>query len=297
MKRIRQYKNKKKIALSITSRSLLLLVLLGLLPSCIKDKLLDYLDLFPMTLYASADYNHRGKDATIPSTYIMQSEYNTYALPTDTSCPIEIMTRRGTQVLYAYNAADSVSMNANLMEAWVQRVSGDTIQHIPEYFFSTFEYISPQQAQPDSVHFQLEQQMRRLDIEIELGLPERQIITHGEGVLQGVYAMFNISTLEYSQDTFYVAFPLQLTQEALVSELHLFGFNPNISQQLTLTLFLEDGSQLTVEDDLSQELGSFNDDKLTPFHLGTQLNLKHEAGFTATLDDWIIEDEKEIIVQ
>ena len=60
MKRIRQYKNKKKIALSTTSRSLLLLVLLGLLPSCIKDKLLDYLDLFPMTLYASADYNHRG---------------------------------------------------------------------------------------------------------------------------------------------------------------------------------------------------------------------------------------------
>ena len=109
--------------------------------------------------------------------------------------------------------------------------------------------------------------------------------------------MFNISTLEYSQDTFYVAFPLQLTQEALVSELHLFGFNPNISQQLKLTLFLEDGSRLTIEDDLSQELDSFNDDKLTPFHLGTQLNLKHEAGFTATLDDWIIEDEKEIIVQ
>lgn len=274
-------------------KSVLLAVLL--LSSCIKDNLLEFLDIFPYTLFASADFEHRGKDAIEPDAYIMYHEYNTYALPTDSICRVEIMATRGTTALYAFNAADSVYMEDT--EAWVKRIAGDTIYHLPAYFFSNFQYINPRQAESDSVHFTMEQQMRRLDIEIGLDVPERQHITRGEGTLQGVYAMFDISSLEYAQDTFYVRFPLRYQDNSLVSELHLFGINPSISQHLALTIYLEDGSSVDVEDDLSDELKPFNDEKTIPFKLSTRLDLHYEAGFSATLEDWVAEDEEFIDVQ
>lgn len=263
-----------------------------LLASCVKDDLHDTPHPDSGAVVVTTDWTNRSEESELPDSYVIRIDDKEQTSGGNLTVFEHLLTPDTYEVL-VYNVPEQITVEGDIARVNAPSVAAKAddadeqplIHPQPGYLYAASQRITV--AEDDTLRFTapMKQLVRQLEIELTVNEGDYSRVVSATATLSGVERAVNLRTAAWQGE-------VATARNAFVQDGRLFrtgfrllGIVPAEKQVLTTEITLTDGTQQTVDSDLSNYLSTF-DDSRKPLKLTGNLMLPIEADISGDITGW-----------
>lgn len=263
------------------------------LTGCVKDELFDTPHPGKGSITVTADWSARGEGIATPESWnLSMGDY--HGTETTATHATDHLFEPGSYSLVAWNPATDISVSGTT--ASVTSTADGCISGDPGWLFTSVQEVTIEADRDHAFTAAMQQQVRQLTLTIRLTGDAAARVEGISGRLSGVAGTMDFASDTYSAPSGVALHFTKITQGenagAWTATVCLLGITGE-SQQLTGTItYAGDNLPSTpVASDMTALLAGFNDNKTVPLSLACDLETPTQAGVTAIIIDWEVQEE------
>ena len=263
------------------------------LTGCVKDELFDTPHPGKGRITVTADWNARGEGIAIPQSWnLSMGDY--HGTETAATHAPDYLFEPGSYSLVAWNPATDISVSGT--SASVTSTADGCISGELGWLFTSVQEVTIDADRDHAFTAAMQQQVRQLTLTIRLTGDAAERVEGISGRLSGVAGTMDFASDTYSAPSDVALNFTKITQGenagAWTATVRLLGITGE-SQQLTggITYAGDNLPSTPVASDMTALLAGFNDNKTVPLGLVCDLETPTQAGVTATIIDWEVQEE------
>lgn len=238
----------------------------------------------PPKVTLTTDWTNRTEGVAIPSEYtvIINSQKLTYKTATNTLPELDA----GTYPVTIYNQSDKVTIDGTSAKI---ATSGSIVDAQPGYLFYSALDVKFENDMEKAVTAVMQQQIRMLNIELNVTEGDINNIESIDASLSGVANVMNLTDGTYSGTGLLVKPTFTKSDNKLVASVKLIGLTTE-TQNLTLNITYKGGINQQIVSDVSSLLTNFGVDKYQPLTLKGNAEIFTAIDTQITIGSWDIQD-------
>ena len=263
------------------------------LTGCVKDELFDTPHPGKGRITVTADWNARGEGIAIPQSWnLSMGDY--HGTETAATHAPDHLFDPGCYSLVAWNPATDISVSGT--SASVTSTADGCISGELGWLFTSVQEVTIDADRDHAFTSAMQQQVRQLTLTIHLTGDAAKRVEGISCSLSGVAGTMDFASDTYGAPSGVALNFTKITQGenagAWTATIRLLGITGE-SQQLTGTItYAGDNLPSTpIASDMTAMLAGFNDNKTVPLSLACDLETPTQAGVTATIIDWEVQEE------
>ena len=263
------------------------------LTGCVKDELFDTPHPGKGHITITADWSARGEGIATPESWnLSMGDY--HGTETAATHATDHLFEPGSYSLVAWNPATDISVSGT--SASVTSTADGCISGELGWLFTSVQEVTIEADRDHAFTAAMQQQVRQLTLTIRLTGDAAARVEGISGRLSGVAGTMDFASDTYSAPSGVALHFTKITQGehagAWTATVCLLGITGE-SQQLTGTItYAGDNLPSTpVASDMTALLAGFNDNKTVPLGLACDLETPTQAGVTAIIIDWEVQEE------
>lgn len=263
------------------------------LTGCVKDELFDTPHPGKGRITVTADWNARGEGIAIPQSWnLSMGDY--HGTETAATHAPEHLFEPGSYSLVAWNPATDISVSGTT--ASVTSTADGCISGDPGWLFTSVQEVTIEADRDHAFTAAMQQQVRQLTLTIRLTGDAAERVEGISGRLSGVAGTMDFASDTYGAPSSVALNFTKITQGenagAWTATVRLLGITGE-SQQLTggITYAGDNLPSTPIASDMTALLAGLNDNNTVPLSLACDLETPTQAGVTATIIDWEVQEE------
>ena len=263
------------------------------LTGCVKDELFDTPHPGKGRITVTADWNARGEGIAIPQSWnlSMGDYHGTETAATHAPDPLF---EPGCYSLVAWNPATDISVSGT--SASVTSTADGCISGELGWLFTSVQEVTIEADRDHAFTATMQQQVRQLTLTIRLTGDAAERVEGISGRLSGVAGTMDFASDTYGAPSSVALNFTKITQGenagAWTATVRLLGITGE-SQQLTggITYAGDNLPSTPIASDMTALLAGLNDNNTVPLSLACDLETPTQAGVTAIIIDWEVQEE------
>ena len=263
------------------------------LTGCVKDELFDTPHPGKGRITVTADWNARGEGIAIPQSWnLSMGDY--HGTETAATHAPDHLFEPGCYSLVAWNPATDISVSGT--SASVTSTADGCISGDPGWLFTSVQEVTIEADRDHAFTATMQQQVRQLTLTIRLTGDAAERVEGISGRLSGVAGTMDFASDTYGAPSSVALNFTKITQGenagAWTATVRLLGITGE-SQQLTGTItYAGDNLPSTpIASDMTALLAGLNENNTVPLSLACDLETPTQAGVTAIIIDWEVQEE------
>ena len=263
------------------------------LTGCVKDELFDTPHPGKGRITVTADWNARGEGIATPESWnLSMGDY--HGTETAATHAPEHLFEPGCYSLVAWNPATDISVSGT--SASVTSTADGCISGELGWLFTSVQEVTIEADRDHAFTATMQQQVRQLTLTIRLTGDAAERVEGISGRLSGVAGTMDFASDTYSAPSDVALNFTKITQGenagAWTATVRLLGITGE-SQQLTggITYAGDNLPSTPIASDMTALLAGLNDNNTVPLSLACDLETPTQAGVTATIIDWEVQEE------
>lgn len=263
------------------------------LTGCVKDELFDTPHPGKGRITVTADWNARGEGIATPESWnLSMGDY--HGTETAATHAPEHLFEPGSYSLVAWNPATDISVSGTT--ASVTSTADGCISGDPGWLFTSVQEVTIEADRDHAFTATMQQQVRQLTLTIHLTGDAAKRVEGISCSLSGVAGTMDFASDTYGAPSGVALNFTKITQGenagAWTATVRLLGITGE-SQQLTggITYAGDNLPSTPIASDMTALLAGFNDNKTVPLSLACDLETPTQAGVTAIIIDWEVQEE------
>lgn len=263
------------------------------LTGCVKDELFDTPHPGKGRITVTADWSARGEGIATPESWnLSMGDY--HGTETAATHAPEHLFEPGSYSLVAWNPATDISVSGTT--ASVTSTADGCISGDPGWLFTSVQEVTIEADRDHAFTATMQQQVRQLTLTIRLTGDAAARVEGISGRLSGVAGTMDFASDTYSAPSDVALNFTKITQGenagVWTATVRLLGITGE-SQQLTggITYAGDNLPSTPIASDMTALLAGLNDNKTVPLSLACDLETPTQAGVTATIIDWEVQEE------
>lgn len=263
------------------------------LTGCVKDELFDTPHPGKGRITVTADWNARGEGIATPESWnLSMGDY--HGTETAATHAPEHLFEPGSYSLVAWNPATDISVSGTT--ASVTSTADGCISGDPGWLFTSVQEVTIEADRDHAFTAAMQQQVRQLTLTIRLTGDAAERVEGISGRLSGVAGTMDFASDTYGAPSSVALNFTKITQGenagAWTATVRLLGITGE-SQQLTggITYAGDNLPSTPIASDMTALLAGLNDNNTVPLSLACDLETPTQAGVTATIIDWEVQEE------
>lgn len=263
------------------------------LTGCVKDELFDTPHPGKGRITVTADWSARGEGIATPESWNLSMGDYHGTETTATHAPDHLF-EPGSYTLVAWNPATDISVSGTT--ASVTSTADGCISGDPGWLFTSVQEVTIEADRDHAFTAAMQQQVRQLTLTIRLTGDAAERVEGISCRLSGVAGTMDFASDTYGAPSSVALNFTKITQGenagAWTATVRLLGITGE-SQQLTgsITYAGDNLPSTPIASDMTALLAGFNDNKTVPLGLVCDLETPTQAGVTATIIDWEVQEE------
>lgn len=263
------------------------------LTGCVKDELFDTPHPGKGSITVTADWSARGEGIAIPESWnLSMGDY--HGTETAATHAPDYLFEPGSYSLVAWNPATDISVSGTT--ASVTSTADGCLSGELGWLFTSVQEVTIDADRDHAFTAAMQQQVRQLTLTIRLTGDAAERVEGISGRLSGVAGTMDFASDTYSAPSSVALNFTKITQGenagAWTATVRLLGITGE-SQQLTggITYAGDNLPSTPVASDMTALLAGLNDNNTVPLSLACDLETPTQAGVTATIIDWEVQEE------
>lgn len=263
------------------------------LTGCVKDELFDTPHPGKGSITVTADWNARGEGIAIPQSWnLSMGDY--HGTETAATHAPEHLFEPGSYSLVAWNPATDISVSGTT--ASVTSTADGCISGELGWLFTSVQEVTIEADRDHAFTAAMQQQVRQLTLTIRFTGDAAERVKGISGRLSGVAGTMDFASDTYGAPSSVALNFTKITQGenagAWTATVRLLGITGE-SQQLTggITYAGDNLPSTPIASDMTALLAGLNDNNTVPLSLACDLETPTQAGVTATIIDWEVQEE------
>ena len=263
------------------------------LTGCVKDELFDTPHPGKGRITVTADWSARGEGIATPQSWnLSMGDY--HGTETAATHAPEHLFEPGSYSLVAWNPATDISVSGTT--ASVTSTADGCISGDPGWLFTSVQEVTIEADRDHAFTATMQQQVRQLTLTIRLTGDAAERVEGISGRLSGVAGTMDFASDTYGAPSSVALNFTKITQGenagAWTATVRLLGITGE-SQQLTggITYAGDNLPSTPIASDMTALLAGFNDNNTVPLSLACDLETPTQAGVTAIIIDWEVQEE------
>lgn len=263
------------------------------LTGCVKDELFDTPHPGKGRITVTADWNARGEGIATPESWnLSMGDY--HGTETAATHAPEHLFEPGCYSLVAWNPATDISVSGT--SASVTSTADGCISGELGWLFTSVQEVTIEADRDHAFTATMQQQVRQLTLTIRLTGDAAERVEGISGRLSGVAGTMDFASDTYGAPSSVALNFTKITQGenagAWTATVRLLGITGE-SQQLTggITYAGDNLPSTPIASDMTALLAGLNDNNTVPLSLACDLETPTQAGVTATIIDWEVQEE------
>lgn len=263
------------------------------LTGCVKDELFDTPHPGKGRITVTADWNARGEGIAIPQSWnLSMGDY--HGTETAATHAPDHLFEPGSYSLVAWNPATDISVSGT--SASVTSTADGCISGELGWLFTSVQEVTIEADRDHAFTAAMQQQVRQLTLTIRLTGDAAERVEGISGRLSGVAGTMDFASDTYGAPSSVALNFTKITQGenagAWTATVRLLGITGE-SQQLTggITYAGDNLPSTPIASDMTALLAGLNDNNTVPLSLACDLETPTQAGVTATIIDWEVQEE------
>lgn len=263
------------------------------LTGCVKDELFDTPHPGKGRITVTADWSARGEGIAIPESWnLSMGDY--HGTETAATHATDHLFEPGSYSLVAWNPATDISVSGT--SASVTSTADGCLSGELGWLFTSVQEVTIEADRDHAFTATMQQQVRQLTLTIRLTGDAAERVEGISGRLSGVAGTMDFASDTYSAPSDVALNFTKITQGenagAWTATVRLLGITGE-SQQLTggITYAGDNLPSTPIASDMTALLAGFNDNNTVPLSLACDLETPMQAGVTATIIDWEVQEE------
>lgn len=263
------------------------------LTGCVKDELFDTPHPGKGRITVTADWNARGEGIAIPQSWnLSMGDY--HGTETAATHAPDHLFDPGCYSLVAWNPATDISVSGT--SASVTSTADGCISGELGWLFTSVQEVTIEADRDHAFTAAMQQQVRQLTLTIRFTGDASDRVEGISCSLSGVAGTMDFASDTYGAPSSVALNFTKITQGenagAWTATVRLLGITGE-SQQLTggITYAGDNLPSTPIASDMTALLAGFNDNKTVPLSLACDLETPTQAGVTATIIDWEVQEE------
>lgn len=263
------------------------------LTGCVKDELFDTPHPGKGRITVTADWNARGEGIAIPQSWnLSMGDY--HGTETAATHAPDHLFEPGCYSLVAWNPATDISVSGT--SASVTSTADGCISGELGWLFTSVQEVTIEADRDHAFTATMQQQVRQLTLTIRFTGDAAERVKGISGRLSGVAGTMDFASDTYGAPSSVALNFTKITQGenagAWTATVRLLGITGE-SQQLTggITYAGDNLPSTPIASDMTALLAGLNDNNTVPLSLACDLETPTQAGVTATIIDWEVQEE------
>ena len=263
------------------------------LTGCVKDELFDTPHPGKGRITVTADWNARGEGIATPESWnLSMGDY--HGTETAATHAPDHLFEPGSYSLVAWNPATDISVSGT--SASVTSIADGCISGELGWLFTSVQEVTIEADRDHAFTATMQQQVRQLTLTIRLTGDAAERVEGISGRLSGVAGTMDFASDTYGAPSSVALNFTKITQGenagAWTATVRLLGITGE-SQQLTggITYAGDNLPSTPIASDMTALLAGLNDNNTVPLSLACDLETPTQAGVTATIIDWEVQEE------
>lgn len=263
------------------------------LTGCVKDELFDTPHPGKGSITVTADWSARGEGIATPESWnLSMGDY--HGTETAATHAPDHLFDPGCYSLVAWNPATDISVSGTT--ASVTSTADGCISGDPGWLFTSVQEVTIEADRDHAFTATMQQQVRQLTLTIRLTGDAAERVEGISGRLSGVAGTMDFASDTYGAPSSVALNFTKITQGenagAWTATVRLLGITGE-SQQLTggITYAGDNLPSTPIASDMTALLAGLNDNNTVPLSLACDLETPTQAGVTATIIDWEVQEE------
>lgn len=263
------------------------------LTGCVKDELFDTPHPGKGRITVTADWSARGEGIAIPQSWnLSMGDY--HGTETAATHAPDHLFEPGCYSLVAWNPATDISVSGT--SASVTSTADGCISGELGWLFTSVQEVTIEADRDHAFTATMQQQVRQLTLTIRLTGDAAERVEGISGRLSGVAGTMDFASDTYGAPSSVALNFTKITQGenagAWTATVRLLGITGE-SQQLTggITYAGDNLPSTPIASDMTALLAGLNDNNTVPLSLACDLETPTQAGVTATIIDWEVQEE------
>lgn len=263
------------------------------LTGCVKDELFDTPHPGKGRITVTADWSARGEGIAIPESWnLSMGDY--HGTETAATHAPDHLFEPGSYTLVAWNPATDISVSGT--SASVTSTADGCISGELGWLFTSVQEVTIEADRDHAFTATMQQQVRQLTLTIRLTGDAAERVEGISGRLSGVAGTMDFASDTYGAPSSVALNFTKITQGenagAWTATVRLLGITGE-SQQLTggITYAGDNLPSTPIASDMTALLAGLNDNNTVPLSLACDLETPTQAGVTATIIDWEVQEE------
>ena len=263
------------------------------LTGCVKDELFDTPHPGKGRITVTADWNARGEGIAIPESWnLSMGDY--HGTETAATHAPDHLFEPGCYSLVAWNPATDISVSGT--SASVTSTADGCISGDPGWLFTSVQEVTIEADRDHAFTAAMQQQVRQLTLTIRLTGDAAARVKGISGRLSGVAGTMDFASDTYGAPSSVALNFTKITQGenagAWTATVRLLGITGE-SQQLTggITYAGDNLPSTPIASDMTALLAGLNENNTVPLSLACDLETPTQAGVTAIIIDWEVQEE------
>lgn len=263
------------------------------LTGCVKDELFDTPHPGKGHITVTADWSARGEGIATPESWnLSMGDY--HGTETAATHAPDHLFEPGSYTLVAWNPATDISVSGT--SASVTSTADGCISGDPGWLFTSVQEVTIEADRDHAFTATMQQQVRQLTLTIRLTGDAAERVEGISGRLSGVAGTMDFASDTYGAPSSVALNFTKITQGenagAWTATVRLLGITGE-SQQLTggITYAGDNLPSTPIASDMTALLAGLNDNNTVPLSLACDLETPTQAGVTATIIDWEVQEE------
>lgn len=273
-----------------------------LLSSCVKHELYDIEHQDKGALVVTADFSSRSAEANVPASYFIAlssgEEWGEDAIVNEVQGTTNVFGKLLEPMTYnmlVYNQPDGITINGTTATVnsvqTKSRASSIQIEATPDYLFGAFRQVSIAEDDTTWVTVKMKQYVKLINLKFNIKEGDKDRIASVDCSIDGVQLSIDLATGILSDYSAFVSNEMIVGDDKLTTNFRVLGVVTSEKQILSITITYTDGTEETIEEDISDIIDGINDeegnDGETPsIDIDADISLPLEPEFSATIDGW-----------
>lgn len=237
--------------------------------SCVKDTLYNTPHPGHGKITVTADWSARGEGIDIPATWTIAMGDYTGTETAATHAPDHLFAP-GSYTLVAWNPAEGITVSgttATVAPASGSQTTGSFIDNAPGWFFTHAEPVSIEKDSDYSFTAAMKQQVRELQLELEVTQGRPELIQSVTATLSGIAGAFDMEQGQTTGEPASTRFSFTRDGSRLTADARLLGTMGAVQTLVLDIVFVDGGRTQHTEVDLTEAMKDFNGDMTTAYRV------------------------------
>lgn len=237
--------------------------------SCVKDTLYNTPHPGHGKITVTADWSARGEGIDIPATWALSMGDYTGTETAATHAP-EHLFAPGSYTLVVWNPAEGFTVSgttATVAPASGSQTTGSFIDNAPGWFFTHAEPVSIEKDSDYSFTAAMKQQVRELQLELEVTQGRPELIQSVTATLSGIAGAFDMEQGQTTGEPASTRFSFTRDGSRLTADARLLGTMGAVQTMVLDIVFVDGGRTQHTEVDLTEAMKDFNGDMTTAYRV------------------------------